>query len=70
MHVVKRAEPYQLIFPDPIPQVNLRCFALPRFFYPLEFLFCLRLVQWRRTNLHRPNLHRLHVYGYKCLLKC
>lgn len=39
MHVVKRAQPYQLIFPGPILQVNLTCFALFWFIYPLKFLF-------------------------------
>lgn len=52
MHVVTRAQPYQLIFPGPILQVSMRYSALFRFIYPLQFLFGLWLVQWLRTNLY------------------
>lgn len=41
MHVVKRAQPYQLIFPGLILQVNLTCFALFRCIYPLKFVLSL-----------------------------
>lgn len=39
MRVVKRVQPYQLIFPGPILQVSLTCFAIFRFIYLLKFLF-------------------------------
>lgn len=41
MHVVKRAQPYQLIFPGPILRISLTRFAIFRFNYLLKFLFSL-----------------------------